>query len=82
MWAARCVLRICWFRVYPHSFGRRDYRGSFARSNRYLKYDPQLDGYIVQLPLPKYIDEEKILLAIDPKKDVDGSTPQTLDVWL
>ena len=37
-----------------------------------LNKDSQLDGYIVQLPLPKHIDEEKILLAIDPKKDVDG----------
>ena len=36
-----------------------------------LNQDDQLDGYIVQLPLPKHIDEEKILLAIDPTKDVD-----------
>ena len=34
-----------------------------------------LDGYIVQLPLPKHIDDEKILLAIHPKKDVDGFHP-------
>jgi methylenetetrahydrofolate dehydrogenase (NADP+)/methenyltetrahydrofolate cyclohydrolase len=34
-----------------------------------------LDGYIVQLPLPKHIDDEKILLAVDPKKDVDGFHP-------
>ena len=40
-----------------------------------LNNDTQLDGYIVQLPLPKHIDEEKILLAIDPKKDVDGFHP-------
>ena len=40
-----------------------------------LNKDTQLDGYIVQLPLPKHIDEEKILLAIDPKKDVDGFHP-------
>ena len=37
-----------------------------------LNNDDTLDGYIVQLPLPKHIDEEKILLAVDPKKDVDG----------
>ncbi len=35
-----------------------------------------LDGYIVQLPLPKHINEQKILLAIDPKKDVDGFHPE------
>ena len=40
-----------------------------------LNQDDQLDGYIVQLPLPKHIDEEKILLAIDPTKDVDGFHP-------
>lgn len=40
-----------------------------------LNQDDNLDGYIVQLPLPKHIDEEKILLAIDPQKDVDGFHP-------
>lgn len=40
-----------------------------------LNQDNQLDGYIVQLPLPKHINEEKVLLAIDPKKDVDGFHP-------
>jgi methylenetetrahydrofolate dehydrogenase (NADP+)/methenyltetrahydrofolate cyclohydrolase len=40
-----------------------------------LNSDMTLDGYIVQLPLPKHIDEEKILLAIDPNKDVDGFHP-------
>lgn len=40
-----------------------------------LNKDECLDGYIVQLPLPKHINEEKILLAIDPKKDVDGFHP-------
>ena len=40
-----------------------------------LNQDKTLDGYIVQLPLPKHIDEQKILLAIDPDKDVDGFHP-------
>ncbi len=34
-----------------------------------------IDGYIVQLPLPNHIDEEKVLLAVDPIKDVDGFHP-------
>lgn len=34
-----------------------------------------LDGFIVQLPLPKHINEQKIIEAIDPSKDVDGFTP-------
>ena len=40
-----------------------------------LNEDSDLDGYIVQLPLPKHIDEQKILMAIDPDKDVDGFHP-------
>ena len=40
-----------------------------------LNNDDDLDGYIVQLPLPKHINEEKILMAIDPEKDVDGFHP-------
>ena len=34
--------------------------------------DPNVNGFIVQLPLPKHISEEKVKLAIDPKKDLDG----------
>jgi methylenetetrahydrofolate dehydrogenase (NADP+)/methenyltetrahydrofolate cyclohydrolase len=37
--------------------------------------DPQIHGILVQLPLPKQINETKILYAIDPKKDVDGFHP-------
>jgi methylenetetrahydrofolate dehydrogenase (NADP+)/methenyltetrahydrofolate cyclohydrolase len=40
-----------------------------------LNQDEDIDGYIVQLPLPKQIDENKVLLAIDPTKDVDGFHP-------
>lgn len=42
---------------------------------RKLNEDPDVDGYIVQLPLPEHISEEKILLAIAPEKDVDGFHP-------
>ncbi|MAW95734.1 MULTISPECIES: bifunctional 5,10-methylenetetrahydrofolate dehydrogenase/5,10-methenyltetrahydrofolate cyclohydrolase [unclassified Leeuwenhoekiella] len=40
-----------------------------------LNIDHNIDGYIVQLPLPKHIDEQKVLLAVDPDKDVDGFHP-------
>lgn len=40
-----------------------------------LNNNPEVDGFIVQLPLPKHIDELKVTLAIDPKKDVDGFHP-------
>ena len=41
-----------------------------------LNRDDDVDGFIVQLPLPKHIDEQKIIMAIDPKKDVDGFHPE------
>ncbi|PIP05585.1 MAG: bifunctional 5,10-methylene-tetrahydrofolate dehydrogenase/5,10-methylene-tetrahydrofolate cyclohydrolase, partial [Syntrophobacterales bacterium CG23_combo_of_CG06-09_8_20_14_all_48_27] len=37
--------------------------------------DPKIHGILVQLPLPKHINETKVLYAIDPKKDVDGFHP-------
>ena len=40
-----------------------------------LNVDNEIDGFIVQLPLPKHIDEQKILMAVDPDKDVDGFHP-------
>lgn len=40
-----------------------------------LNNDPEVDGFIVQLPLPSHIDEQKVTEAIDPKKDVDGFHP-------
>ncbi len=43
-----------------------------------LNTDPEVDGFIVQLPLPKHISEEKITEAIDPTKDVDGFHPQNV----
>ncbi|MBX2889885.1 MAG: bifunctional 5,10-methylene-tetrahydrofolate dehydrogenase/5,10-methylene-tetrahydrofolate cyclohydrolase [Saprospiraceae bacterium] len=42
---------------------------------RQLNEDPDVDGFIVQLPLPSHINEEKITLAIDHRKDVDGFHP-------
>ena len=40
-----------------------------------LNNDDNIDGFIVQLPLPKHIDEQKVLMAVDPDKDVDGFHP-------
>ena len=40
-----------------------------------LNNDKDIDGFIVQLPLPKQIDEQKVLMAVDPDKDVDGFHP-------
>lgn len=41
----------------------------------FLNEDPEVDGFIVQLPLPKHIDEQKIIERINPRKDVDGFHP-------
>ncbi|MCF8387086.1 MAG: bifunctional methylenetetrahydrofolate dehydrogenase/methenyltetrahydrofolate cyclohydrolase FolD [Bacteroidales bacterium] len=41
----------------------------------FLNKDDEIDGFIVQLPLPDHIDENKIIEAIDPKKDIDGFHP-------
>ncbi len=40
-----------------------------------LNNDNQIDGFIVQLPLPKHIDEQKVIMAVHPDKDVDGFHP-------
>lgn len=40
-----------------------------------LNNDPEVDGFIVQLPLPRHISEQKITEAVDPRKDVDGFHP-------
>jgi methylenetetrahydrofolate dehydrogenase (NADP+)/methenyltetrahydrofolate cyclohydrolase len=44
----------------------------------FLNKDPEVDGFIVQLPLPGHISEEKVIQAIDPAKDVDGFHPVNL----
>ena len=43
-----------------------------------LNVDDGIDGFIVQLPLPPQIDENKVILAIDPSKDVDGFCPENV----
>lgn len=43
-----------------------------------LNADEELDGFIVQLPLPKHISEQKVIEAIDSRKDVDGFTPENV----
>ena len=45
-----------------------------ALIDRYNR-DPEIHGILVQLPLPKHINETRVLYAIDPKKDVDGFHP-------
>ena len=55
----------------PESTSEQELLDLIARLNA----DPSVHGILVQLPLPKHINEEKVTLAIDPKKDVDGFHP-------
>ena len=55
----------------PENIKEKDLLSKIAELNN----DEEIDGFIVQLPLPKHIDEEKVLLAINPDKDVDGFHP-------
>jgi methylenetetrahydrofolate dehydrogenase (NADP+)/methenyltetrahydrofolate cyclohydrolase len=59
---------------YPSTITEKDLLAEIEKYNQ----DPAFHGILVQLPLPKHIDEEKVLLAIDPKKDVDGFHPMNL----
>ncbi len=43
-----------------------------------MNRDPRINGILVQLPLPEHINEQKVLLAIDPSKDVDGFHPDNV----
>lgn len=48
-----------------------------------LNNDPEIDGFLVQLPLPKGIDEDRVINAIDSKKDVDGFAPDNVGhLWI
>ncbi|HIY91527.1 MAG TPA: bifunctional methylenetetrahydrofolate dehydrogenase/methenyltetrahydrofolate cyclohydrolase [Candidatus Companilactobacillus pullicola] len=48
-----------------------------------LNNDPAIDGFIVQLPVPDHIDEDKVIEAINPAKDVDGFTPISVgNLWI
>ncbi len=45
---------------------------------QFLNNDPDIDGFIVQLPLPDHIDEQKVIQSISPRKDVDGFHPENV----
>ena len=48
-----------------------------------LNHDENVDGFIVQLPVPDHIDEDKVIEASDPRKDVDGFTPISVgNLWI
>ncbi len=63
----------------PESVSEADLLAEIARLNQ----DERVDGILVQLPLPKHIDEQKVIDAISPAKDVDGFHPENVArLWL
>lgn len=62
----------------PETATEEEVLGTVAKLNN----DPEIDGFIVQVPLPKHIDEHKVVEAILPEKDVDGFHPANLGKML
>jgi methylenetetrahydrofolate dehydrogenase (NADP+) / methenyltetrahydrofolate cyclohydrolase len=58
----------------PETATQAEVQAAVARFNA----DPKVNAYLVQLPLPDGLDEEQVLLAVDPAKDVDGLHPTNL----
>ena len=58
-----------------YRFSENTTEEELLRSIEFLNSDPDIDGFIVQLPLPKHINEQHVINAISPDKDVDGFTP-------
>jgi len=71
----RSKVRSCDYVGFESTLIRKDYsitEEELLEIVKELNENDDVDGFIVQLPLPKHIDEVKVTLAIDPKKDVDG----------
>lgn len=62
-------------RSFDHSLPEHTSESELLKLIGRLNTDPSVSGILVQLPLPKHIDSQKILYAIDPAKDVDGFNP-------
>jgi methylenetetrahydrofolate dehydrogenase (NADP+)/methenyltetrahydrofolate cyclohydrolase len=66
------------FRTFDHKLSADTSEAALLQLVARLNADPLVDGILVQLPLPKQIDSNKVLLAISPAKDVDGFHPDNL----
>lgn len=55
---------------------------SIIQAIQFINNDPETDAILVQLPLPEHINEQAVINAIDPKKDVDGFHPKTMEAFL
>jgi methylenetetrahydrofolate dehydrogenase (NADP+)/methenyltetrahydrofolate cyclohydrolase len=66
------------FRTFDHKLPATTSEGDLLALVAKLNDDPQVDGILVQLPLPAGIDARRVLLAVHPRKDVDGFHPDNL----
>lgn len=66
------------FACFDHKLAADTSQETLLSLVRELNADRQVDGILVQLPLPRGIDSKRVLLAIDPAKDVDGFHPENL----
>lgn len=65
-------------RTFDHRLGASTSEAELLALVATLNRDPAVDGILVQLPLPPAIDARRVLLAVDPRKDVDGFHPDNL----
>jgi len=63
------------FQSFSHAFAADTQEAELLKLIAELNANPEVNGILVQLPLPDHINEQKVLEAIDPKKDVDGFHP-------
>jgi methylenetetrahydrofolate dehydrogenase (NADP+)/methenyltetrahydrofolate cyclohydrolase len=66
------------FRTFDHHLPETTSESDLLALVARLNEDPQVDGILVQLPLPPGIDARRVLLSVDPRKDVDGFHPDNL----
>jgi methylenetetrahydrofolate dehydrogenase (NADP+)/methenyltetrahydrofolate cyclohydrolase len=68
----------CGIKAFDHKLSAETSEAELLALVEKLNANPEVDGILVQLPLPAHIDSEKVLLAIRPDKDVDGFHPDNL----
>jgi methylenetetrahydrofolate dehydrogenase (NADP+)/methenyltetrahydrofolate cyclohydrolase len=68
----------CAFRTFDHKLPATTTESDLLALVARLNADPEVDGILVQLPLPAAIDARRVLLSVDPRKDVDGFHPDNL----
>lgn len=66
--------------IFLYNFEEDAKQDEILQTIKFLNNDKEIDAILVQLPLPEHLDEDKIISAINPKKDVDGFGPNTKNI--